>query len=102
MKIFDWIFRRDERRRERHMQEIRSAITRRDVSEDIFLPPGTDVFPVIARGFGHTMAILNEELPAFSATQIQSDWTCRYCAAVNPPGDVHCGHCGAPHREWPQ
>jgi transcription elongation factor Elf1 len=55
-----------------------------------------------AAGFGNTVFVDDTDLFRAQRTEIgplPTKWTCQYCNCVNPPGNVHCEHCGAPHTE---
>lgn len=41
-------------------------------------------------------------LPRTEIRPLPATWTCSYCRCVNPPANVHCAHCGAPHVEKPE
>ncbi len=56
--------------------------------------------------YGHTCALTEAEMfgnfrATFDETARREDWTCMYCRCINPRENVHCEHCGAPHREAP-
>jgi hypothetical protein len=55
-----------------------------------------------AAGFGNTVFVEDRDLFMGQRTEIgplPTKWTCQYCNCVNPPENVHCEHCGAPHTE---
>ena len=52
--------------------------------------------------FGNTVFVDTRQIFLGQRTETEplpTSWTCTYCHCVNPPENVHCEHCGAPHVE---